>query len=141
MVMRVHRHRASRSFGNKPPRLPQGEVLEINGRSELAINMSISGTNRYTDWVCLGDDEGEVYIQGNHVHDLISSILRFSEPYMRKLYRELLDMTDVVTGHASKDQYKFDNSQIESAKRRRKDLEKFNAERKRKLNSIINSMK
>jgi hypothetical protein len=35
----------------------------------------------------------------------------------------------------------FDNSQIESAKRRRKDLEKFNAERKRKLNSIINSMK
>jgi hypothetical protein len=103
--------------------------------------MSISGTNRYTDWVCLGDDEGEVYIQGNHVHDLISSILRFSTPYMRKLYRELLDMTDVVTGHASKDQYKFDNSQIESAKRRRKDLEKFNAERKRKLNSIINSMK
>jgi hypothetical protein len=39
-------------------------------------------------------------------------------------------MTDVVTGHASKDQYKFDNSQIESAKRRRKDLEKFNAEEK-----------
>ena len=123
MVMRVHKHRNGRNYGGS---VSQGQVLEINGRSELAINMSISGTQRYNDWISLEDYEGEVFIKGNHVHDLVSSILRYSSPYMRKLYKELLDITDVVTNHKANDKYNFDISQIEAEKRKRKNETKYN---------------
>jgi hypothetical protein len=132
--MRVHKHRNGRNYGGS---VPQGQVLEIKGRSELAINMSISGTHRYDDWISLEDYEGEVFIKGNHVHDLVSSILRYSSPYMRKLYKELLDITDVVTNHKDNDKYNFDISQIEAEKRKRKHETKYN---KNKSNDIRRSI-
>ena len=99
--------------------------------------MSISGTHRYDDWISLEDYEGEVFIKGNHVHDLVSSILRYSSPYMRKLYKELLDITDVVTNHKANDKYNFDISQIEAEKRKRKHETKYN---KNKSNDIRRSI-
>ena len=45
---------------------------------------------------------------------------------MRKLYKELLDITDVVTNHKANDKYNFDISQIEAEKRKRKNETKYN---------------
>ena len=134
MVMRVHKHRKGRNYGGS---VSQGQVLEIKGRSELAINMSISGTYRYNDWISLEDYEGEVFIKGNHVHDLVSSLLRYSSPYMRKLYKELLDITDVATHHKANDKYNFDSSQIEAEKRKRKHETKYNQNKSDKIRRII----
>jgi len=134
MVMRVHKHRKGRNFGGS---VPQGQVLEIKGRSELAINMSISGTHRYNDWISLEDYEGEVFIKGNHVHDLVSSILRYSSPYMRKLYKELLDITDVATHHKANDKYNFDSYQIEAEKRKRKHETKYNQNKSNEIRRSI----
>ena len=134
MVMRVHKHRKGRNYGGT---VPQGQVLEIKGRSELAIHMSINGTHRYNDWISLEDYEGEVFIKGNHVHDLVSSILRYSSPYMRKLYKELLDITDVVTHYKSNDEYNFHSSQIEAEKTKRKHEIKYNQNKSNKIRRSI----
>lgn len=113
MVMRVHSNSFRKSW-------------EVDGRSELAISMSIDGSDRYRDWLCIEHYAGNISLKGNHVHDLISSIIRFSTPKMRKHYRNLLNITDAVTGHTSKDISKFSEFQIKSEKETRKRHERFN---------------
>lgn len=133
MVMRVYKHTSSRytTYGNTPL-VPRGQVLEIDGHSELAISMSIHG-DKYADWIDIEDYQGEISIKGRHVHEIISSILRFSSPIMRKHYRNLLDITEVATGDNKRDESSFSDADISFEKRRREREEKWNKKRSKKI--------
>ena len=113
MVMRVHSNSPRTSW-------------DVNGRESLAISKSIDGSERYRDWLVIEHYAGSVSFKGNHVHDLISSIIRFSTPNMRKHYRNLLNITDKVTGKTSKDIHKFSEFQIKCEKGNREHQQKFN---------------
>ena len=133
MVMRVYKHRV----GNK-------KVFEIDGHKEVAINMSING-EAYRDWIDIEHRIGTISIKGGHVHDIISSILRFSSSTMRKHYRELLDMTDIVTGSKRLQDSDFSDADVSYEERRRKNEIEWNKKqsediRQFKLERILEAM-
>tara|TARA_R100000306_G_C4337030_1_gene123278 strand:+ start:132 stop:494 length:363 start_codon:yes stop_codon:yes gene_type:complete len=110
----------------------KGQVLEIKGRQELVVQVGINGTN-YTDWISIRGYEGSIELKGNHVHELITAILRFSSEKMRDNYRQLLDITDVITGSEPHKQEPFENFQIEQEILRRKNEKKWNVRRIKQL--------
>ena len=71
MVTRVHKHVRDRFT-------PRGPVVKIEGRIPLNVQVSITGQELYGDWISIEDTESSIFLKGNHVHELITTILRFS---------------------------------------------------------------
>ena len=71
MVTRVHKHVRDRFA-------PRGPVVKIEGRIPLNVQVSITGQELYGDWISIEDTESSIFLKGNHVHELITTILRFS---------------------------------------------------------------
>jgi len=136
MVTRVHKNRKSKYDLNSKELVPKGQVLEIEGRQEVCVQVGIDGI-QYKDWISIRDYEGSIKLKGNHVHELVTAILRFSSKRMRDNYRQLLDMTDVVTGSAPYKQESFDGFQIEQERLRRKSEKEWNEKMERKISHFI----
>ena len=110
----------------------KGQVLEMQGRQDLVVQVGIDGT-QYTDWISITGYEGSIELKGNHVHELITAILRFSSKKMRDNYRELLNITDVVTKNEPYKQEPFENFQITHEIRKRENEKKWNIKRLKQL--------
>jgi len=125
MVTRVHKHVRDRFA-------PRGPVVKIEGRIPLNVQVSITGQELYGDWISIEDTESSIFLKGNHVHELITTILRFFTKKMRDNYRALLDMTDIVTNNTPY-QKSFDDYQVRCEERTRKHEEKFSEKREKDI--------
>ena len=131
MVTRVYKNRKSR-YEFSSELVPKGQVLEIKGRQEISVQIGISGI-KYADWISINDYEGSIELKGNHVHELVTAILRFSSKRMRDTYRQLLDITDIVTKSSPYQQESFDSFQITQEKCRRKSEKEWNKKQEIKI--------
>jgi len=129
MVTRVHSYSKRQHYGQS---VPEGQVLEIGGRQELVVKVGINGI-QYQDWITIEQYDGSIDLLGNHVHELISAVLRFSSKRMRDSYRSLLDMTDIITESKPYQQESFDSFQIECEKLKRENEEEFNEKQERNI--------
>ena len=135
MVTRVHKNRTSRYRYNSDTwskTVPKGQVLEMGGRSELIVQVGIDGT-QYKDWISIKNYEGSIEFTGNHVHELVTAILRFSSKGMRDKYKTLLTLTDHATGSKPYQPEPFTDFDIKWEKERRKNEKEWNKNEEERL--------
>ena len=135
MVTRVHKNRTSRYIYNSDTcskTVPKGRVLEMEGRSELIVQVGIDGT-QYKDWISIKNYEGSIKFKGNHVHELVTAILRFSSKGMRDNYKTLLTLTDHATGSKPYQPEPFTDFDIEWEKKIRKNEKEWNENQEEKI--------
>jgi hypothetical protein len=132
MVTRVHKHR--KYWQNN-----DGKVLEIEGRQELSIGVSITG-QRYEDWININSYEGEITIKGCHVEDLVNTILRFSSRKMRNHYKEMLDVIDLSNDNPLHQPKPFHPYDVECEKERKEHIKEWTNKREKDINQYLLEM-
>jgi len=132
MVTRVHKYKEDRYS-------PEGDVLEIKGKEELSIAVSLHG-HRYEDWISINSYEGNILLKGCHVGDLVDTILRFSSKSMRKYYKELLDLIDLSHDDEIYRPKPFHAYDVEEEKLRRKHIIEWSEKRDKTINKYLLGM-